>query len=263
MKINLPTQFNISYPLKNIKYYSSSGKRKIARLLFSGCQGYCMYCGKTVNIEGDRSFHLEHSVDKDGNDGQEEDPFEVLKHCKYNLAIACAECNTVCKKMVDKVDLKKYSPINKCPSTCNNMCDFYISIREDYMKKNAIILQPEGRRNPVNHLIAYNLLKHIYEPSGVEGQDEVNFFVQNHIDRFELNGRRFSPCVIDICCKVVSLYDKGIKRVGNIIDELEETTYFNILGIQFVSFIDNLFRTKEIDDLVEFCKMLVILDAVP
>lgn len=264
MKVELPTKYKIEYPRKNLKYYSSYSKPRIAQILFSASQGFCMYCGKRVEMEGDRLYHLEHSVDKDGNKHQEKDFDGALRHCKFNLAIACPECNEVCKKIVDKVDMDKYKFLYKCPSTCDKMCERYNQIRDDYMKRNAIILQPQGKNTPVPHLISYNLLKHIYEPNCSRKYEEVLFFVQNHIDRFELNGRRFSPCILNICSKVVMQYENGIKSFEGIMEVLneEKRDYDNILGIKFVEFIKKYFSHSNEKKLIDFCKLLVVLDAV-
>ena len=265
MKVELPTQYNVEYPRKNLKYYSGYSKPQIAEKLIKASQGYCMYCGKKVEIEGDKYYHLEHSVDKDGNGHQEKDFSGALKHCKFNLAIACPECNDVCKKKVDKVDFGKYTILYKCPSTCDEMCENYIQIRNDYMKRNSIILQPQGKNTPAPHLISYNLLKHIYEPNCSGKHEDVLFFVQNHIDRFELNGRRYSPCIIKICAKIVMEYENGIKCFDGIMEVLDEekNDYDNILGIKFVEFLKNYFVLRKEKQLIDFCKLLVVLDAVP
>ena len=263
MKVELPTKYDIEYPKRNIKYYSTYGKPKLAKKLYESCKGYCMYCGKTINIEGDRNFHLEHSVDKGGNVHQEMDPNGVLEHCKFNLAIACTKCNTVCKKMVEKINLASYAPLHKCPSNCDEMCDTYSKIREEYITKNAIILQPQGIQEPIPHMIAYDLLKHIYMPTGVDGQESVIFTIQNHIDRFELNGERFSTCIIDLCSKMVLLYERGINSVEGLLDALNDETHFNVLGEKFTLFVEKFFREKSIEELIDFCKLLVVLDAVP
>ncbi len=264
MKVELPTKYKIDYPRKNMKYYSGYSKPKIAQKLFEGSQGFCMYCGKRVEIEGDRLYHLEHSVDKDGNEHQEKDLGGVLKHCKYNMSIACRECNEVCKKIVDKVDLGKFPLLYKCPASCDGMCELYIKIRDDYMKKNAIILQPQGKNTPIPHLISYNLLKHVYEPNCSREYEDVLFFVQNHIDRFELNGRRFSPCILNICAKIVMEYENGIRCYCGIVEVLneEKKEYDNIVGMKFVEFIEKYFSSNKEKKLIDFCKLLVILDAV-
>lgn len=262
MKIELPTRYDIGYPKRNIKYYSTYGKRKLVKKLYASCNGYCMYCGKTVRVDGDKNFHLEHSVDKKGNIHQEIDSNNVLEHCKFNLAIACEKCNTVCKKVVDKVDLINYEPLLKCSPKCEKMCEPYSKIRAEYMRKNAIILQPKGIQDPIPYLISYDLLKHIYVPEGVDEQDEVLFFIQNHIDRFELNGERFSTCIIDLCSKLVCWYENGIKDINSLLDALNNENHSNILGEKFTSFIKEYYLEKTAKKLIDFCRLLVILDAV-
>lgn len=263
MKIELPTKFDIDYPIRNIKYYSAYGKPKLAKKLYNASNGYCMYCGKAVNIEGDRTFHLEHSVDKGGNAYQEIDPEGVLVHCKFNLAIACAKCNTVCKKMVEKVKLSGCEPLPKCPPKCGDMCKNYSEIRTQYITKNAIILQPKGIQDPIPHRIAYDLLKHIYVPMGVDGQDAVVFTIQNHIDRFKLNGDRFSTCIIELCSKIVLWYERGIKDSKGLLDALNAEKHLNIIGEGFTEFIYKYFSEKPVKELIDFCELLVVLDSVP
>lgn len=263
MKVELPTEFKIDYPNRNIKYYSAYGKPKLVKKLYDSCNGYCMYCGKLVNVEGDRNFHLEHSVDKDGNTHQEMDPYGVLEHCKFNLAIACSKCNLVCKKMVDKVNLASFFPLSKCPSNCDDMCEKYSRIREEYITKNAIILQPKGIQQPVPHLIAYDLLKHIYVPMETNGNEAVMFTIQNHIDRFELNGERFSTSIIELSSKIVLWYERGIKDVEGLLDALNAEKSFNVLGDRFTVFVQEYFSDKVVDELIDFCKLLIVLDAVP
>ena len=262
MKIELPTKFDIDYPKRNIKYYSAYGKSKLAKKLYDSCNGYCMYCGKTVSIEGDRNFHLEHSVDKGGDTHREMDPNGVLEHCKFNMAVACAKCNLVCKKMVDKINLADFAPLPKCPSKCDDTCETYSKIRTEYITKNAIILQPKGIQEPIPHMIAYDLLKHIYVPMGADGQEAVIFTIQNHIDRFELNGDRFSTCIIDLCGKIVLWYERGIKDVEGLLDALNAEKHLNILGEGFAVFMQKYFSRRLIEEMIDFCKLLVILDAV-
>lgn len=263
MRVELPTKYNVEYPSQNLKYYAKYSKPKMAERLYRSCKGYCMYCGKSVHIEGDKIYHLEHSVDKKGNGKQENDPDGVLEHCKYNLAISCPECNEVCKKLVDKINLAEFGILPGCPAQCNEMCDMFFRIREAYMEKNAIILQPLGKDLPIPHQISYDLLKHIYVPNCSEGHENVLFFVQNHIDRFELNGRRFSQSIIEICCKIVSWHECGIKETDKLLDALKADKPLNVVGIKFIEFIFCNFANQPLQGLIDFCRLLVILDAVP
>ena len=179
MKLDIKTRFNIEYPEENYRYYNAkSGPRKrITALLVGKCNGYCMYCGKKIIVEGEDLFQIEHAVDKDGNIHQEIDKTGALVHCKYNLAISCPKCNQECKKAVDKINFKKYAPIEQCPKKCKEICAKYNSIRYEYVKKNAIILQPIGINSIGEIAIKYNLFKHIYEPND-HIKDENSIFLK-------------------------------------------------------------------------------------
>lgn len=263
MKVKIPTTFKIDYPEENFKYYNQTKKSVIAKKLYDSCSGYCMYCGKKVSIDGDYIYQIEHSVDKDGNRHQECDPHEVLKHCKFNMAISCSACNMTCKKAIDKINLKVFSPIEKCPSKCKEICKKYSLIREEYMKRNEIILQPLGKDKPVEYNISYNLLKQFYFPDCAKECDEAVVFVQNHIDRFRINDERFSPCVTDMCGKIILLHESGVDDIARIFEILECDTYENYLGILYLGFlIENFSGKKTVKELVDFCKLQIILDAV-
>lgn len=267
IKLELPTHFNVDYPKKNIRYYTSYGKKKIAPLLIKSCNSYCMYCGKTVIVESDKRYNIEHSVDKDGNIHQEYDTYDFLKHCKYNLAIACEECNMVCKKVVDKLNFAEYVPFPKCKKKCDEPCKSYMALRNDYMKKNAIILQPLGVCLPIEYKINYNLLKHIfvpaYEGDYEEDDEKIRFFIQNHIDRFELNGRRFTSSVVDICVKIVTWYNNGTIEYDALMENLSMESFSNVLGALFWEYLQLEFDKQSVKKMVDFCELLVILDAVP
>ena len=103
-----------------------------------------------------------------------------------------------------------------CGNGLLRLCDKYSEIRGEYVKKNAIVLQPLGIEELGEQAIVYNLAKHIYETND-EITDEANIFlVQNHIDRFRLNSDRFSPSIIDLCVKIVSMIESGVKDTNNV-----------------------------------------------
>lgn len=265
MKLKIKTKFvdESDYPKENRKYYTSGGpKERLTQKLFDSCRGFCMYCGKKLVIESDYRYQIEHAVDKDGNIHQEIDSNEVLKHCKFNLAISCPECNQVCKKVVDKIDLSKYESLDKCPSKCTKICEKYGSIRAEYEKKNAIILQPLGAEGIGDTAIVYNLLDHTYEPSEEISDANKLFLIQNHIDRFRLNGNRFSTSVIDLCGQIVKYIDYGISEVDNIFEILDGEKVENVIGEEFITFIKMSFKDSSSDRLIDFCKLLIVLDAV-
>lgn len=171
-RIIIPTSFSVQLPNKNELFYNQNNKKKIWNLLFEASNGYCMYCGKNLVVETDVGAHLEHSVDKEGNEGQhtkenDRKKWKYLKHCKYNFSLVCPNCNLVCKKQVEKLNLLDYPEQIECKKIdCSSTyCDIYEKLRNDYMRKNAIILQPQGLKNEkVQYQIMYDLIKHIFIP---------------------------------------------------------------------------------------------------
>lgn len=264
MNVYTRTQYRINYPKENYKYYTpdSDARKTLTKLLLDESKGYCMYCGKKVTLEGNRNYQIEHSVDKGGNIHQEFDKYGVLEHCKYNMAISCTECNLVCKKAIDKVDLLKFTPLDECPKECVEPCKKYQAIRNDYIKMNAIILQPLGIDNIGDNAIAYNLLKHIYEPSDSVTDEEYLFLIQNHIDRFRLNSDRFSSAIVDLCVKIVTWIDGGTEGINAVITNLKLERYDNIIGNMFVDFIQETFSNSSCEKLKTFCRMLIVIDSL-
>ena len=136
-------------------------------------------------------------------------------------------------------------------------------MRNEYISKNAIILQPQGiTKYGKQYKIRYNLLKHILEPDDENYEEEAIFLIANHIDRFHLNGDRFSTCIIDICADIFFLYKIGVKDFNSLIKEIEQKRFSNILGVLFVKFLKENFEEKSIEGLIEFCKLLILLDSV-
>jgi len=265
MKIAIQTKFidERDYPRKNLKYYSSAGpKKRLTDKLLKTCKGYCMYCGKKVVIERDYRFQLEHTVDKAGNINQKVDCNEVLKHCKYNLAISCSECNQVCKKMVDKVDLGKLKSLEKCPSICTEICKNYNELKDEYEKMNAIILQPLGNSEYGDNAIVYNLLDNLYEPDEKIKKDDSIFFIQNHIIRFKLNGERFSEAIVSISSRAVDFIDSGVSKTDDLFRLLKGEAFENIIGEDFVCFLEKYFSDSSCKRIKNFCSLLVILDSI-
>lgn len=268
--ISIPTSFDVDLPDENKFYYNSNNKNEILVPLLKASKGYCMYCGKSLHNETDIIAHLEHSVDKEGNDGQGNGDYKYLKHCKYNFSISCPVCNMVCKKKIEKLDLVDAPKSIECKKkNCKERrCDMYSQLRSDYMKKNAIILQPEGYKNDdIEYGISYDLLKHIYSPD-IIGSEETkedpfnHFFVQNHIDRFKLNGSRFSECVLNICADIVHIYKSGVESKEAIFSFFEGKKFTNIIGELFLAYLKQSFKESSITQIVEYCNLLVLIDAV-
>ncbi len=262
MKVCLPEKFDILYPKENRAYYANDNSKRIRKILSSASDFYCMYCGISLRIDGKDNFHLEHSVDKEGNYNQIEKN-SMLRNCKFNFSAACTRCNLVYKKRIEKIDFSKYELIKKCPEKCEKICDTYQRMREDYCNINSIILQPIGyKRKAIPCKIRYNLLRHIYE-ADVDSQDkEIIFFIEHHIMRFRLNGENFSESIVNICVEINDLYEKGVINAEALIEFEEEKRHENIIGKIFVQFLRNMFLIQNIDKLIGFCKLLVILDVV-
>lgn len=265
MQIQFPTKFEIEYPPENGRYYNYNRSRRILTgCLLQKSRGFCMYCGKTLVHDGDLIFHMEHSVDKAGNENQTKDEKTFLTHCKFNFSVACVKCNEQCKKQVEKIDISEADKeINCLSKKCEEMCPEYIAARNLYIEKNAIILQPQGYTNEgIEYGINYNLLKHIYEPNIENKNPKEYFFIQNHIERFRLNNKRFSYGVIDVAVKVINFYENGVHEMSGIFSCLFEDKVENIMEYIFIDYLKTYFEQGNVKELVEFCELLVLLDAV-
>lgn len=277
--INIPTSYSVELPTPNELYYNDNHKSKIRIPLFYASKGYCMYCGKRMVIETDIGAQLEHSVDKQGNIGQDasdkDKRWKYLRHCKHNFSLSCPTCNMVCKKHIEKVDLTQYPVEISCKTiNCNNAyCDTYRDLRNEYIKRNAIILQPEGIKNDyIKYGVRYDLIKHIYTPNPEtvadsidcqEYRDEYNkaiFYIQNHIDRFFLNGERFSECIVDICSNIVFLCENGFSNISVIWAFYQDKIFDNVIGHIFIAYLREHF--SDLSKLVEYCRLIVLLYAV-
>ena len=263
MKIELPTEFSINYvKLKNKRYYNSNNKSILCNELLAVSKSYCMYCGKSLLNESDWAFHMEHSVDKGGNDNQSEKK-TFLYHCKFNFSVACSYCNIVCKKIVQKIDLENAESVDTCiEKTCDKMCDMYRKHREQYAANNAIILQPQGIISHGSRLkIFYDLIQNIYEADSKITEDEDLFFISNHIRRFQLNGLRFSESIIDLCADIVVLFEDGITNIAEILRFLKSRRCTNIIAENFIKYCETGITDIPTEKFVEFCRLVVILNA--
>lgn len=265
MKICLPNRYYecIKYPKKNAKYYTGKERIDIRNLLREASDTYCMYCGTSLLHDGSLNMQLEHSVDKEGNEGEAEKE-KVLKECKFNLAAACEQCNMVYKKRVEKMDLRNYNLPLECPVECKLPCEGYESIREAYCKINSIILQPEGFcSDGIAYAVRYNILRDLYEPDIDDADDIHKFFVERHIRRFHLNRDRLSRNVIDICVDIVDMKEYGLSedRVRKLLCHFKNRQP-NIIGKMFLEFLESKFQDKSVDELIEFCRVIVLSSAI-
>lgn len=265
MNVKLPTFFSIDYPNDNRPYYSGDQSKEVmSKLLLKASRGYCMYCGVSLDIEGMDISQIEHSVDKKGNknqmkkkNGSDEDT--PLTNCKYNLAVACKDCNMKYKKVVEKVDLKNRFK-TACPSKCEKPCPDYMELRNDYVEQNQIILQPQGVYNQGNsYEIKYDLFKHLYNP--VLNDDTHVEFIQQHIMRFHLNREKFSESILDICSDIVELHELGIVDTNKLLDYMSQKKQLNVIGKIFFDGLYARFYNGMMDDLLKYCRAVVLCNA--
>lgn len=88
------------------------------------------------------------------------------------------------------------------------------------------------------------------------------FFIQNHINRFQLNGSRFSDCIIELCADIVFLYENGVETVDDIFSFFIGRHFSNILGELFIDYLRMNFVEKTAKQMCEYCRLLVLLDSV-
>ncbi len=262
MKVCLPEKFDVVYPKENKAYYANANLKILRKILSLASDSYCMYCGTSLKIDGKESFHLEHSVDKEGNYNQPKKD-TMLRNCKFNFAAACAKCNLVYKKRIEKIDFSKYMCADKCPKECDEICDTYQEMREDYCKFNSIILQPIGyKKDNIQYKIRYNLLRHVYEADIDDMNSEAMFFIEHHILRFHLNRENFSNSIINICVEINDLFEKGMTDTRNLLEYEVQKRHENVIGKGFAQFLNYWFIEKKVEELIEFCKLLVVLGAI-
>lgn len=260
MRVKLPTEFKIEYPSENRAYYTGGEKSKqiIGALLKNASNYYCMYCGVALEIEGMDLSQVEHSVDKAGN--MKQTGRTPLTNCKYNLALACKDCNMKYKKNVIKVDLLNRFK-KKCPKNCVKPCDDYQELRQEYIVQNQIILQPEGVRDDKgSYEIKYDIFKHIYVP-GTEDSTK-SAFIQQHIHRFHLNREKFSYSIIEVCSDIVELNELGLDSTEALLMYIGKQKQENIIGKLFIDYLIRTFSKRNMNDLLSFCRKVVICSAL-
>lgn len=191
--IKVKTKFRIKYDPKNAKYYSENKNAKeLFEKLLSSSNKRCMYCGRNLYLMGTEMkglkleevfFNREHTVNKK-QDGIE---YENLKHCKFNLAVACPICNNTKSKIinVEKKLLEKLQEKVCEEKECLSPCKEYLEVLKDFEEKNKIILQPLGLDRKEEHDIVYNTENLTFEINQEEDYSErEKNIINNHISRF-------------------------------------------------------------------------------
>ncbi|WP_024292373.1 hypothetical protein [Lacrimispora indolis] len=262
MYIVFPTLFHVRYPKKNKLYYNSNNIGEIKKILWISSKGFCMYCGRKIDIDNQIYSDIEHSVEKKGQyeqNGKE----SILTHCKFNMSLSCSKCNQKYKtRMLESIELdEKDYDIKTCLSKqCSRPCKKYIRLKTMHCHYNNIILQPGGvKYENIQCQIVYNLVKHTYEPMYWGKNKQCDDYIWNHISRFHLNREMKSESIIKVCEFIINLYENfnqefSINQFKVIMDEY---IYENYLAILFVDYIVRNFRHAL--QIYEFCKFIIIL----
>ena len=242
MKLNFPTFYQIDYPQKNKKYYNYNNQKEIKDILTKSSNGYCMYCGNSIIINGKNIGQLEHSIEKKQNEVE----IKYLKHCKYNMSIACSVCNTSFKKSsIKSIDINEN---HFCKEKCDEECKEYLINKEEYISKNAIILMPKGIKINSELGIEYDLLNLRFDPSEDKGysEEELNF-IQNHINRFMLNSEEYMPIdIFKICIHIIKYND--IPEKGN---------YSNVIADIFIDYLKDI-QEINLNYIKKLCELILI-----
>lgn len=263
MVIKFPTKYRVSYPSKNLKYYTDANKKFILKPLLESCDNYCMYCGKNICVDDKYDYNIEHSLEK----SMKVDKNNFLEHCKFNMSIACHDCNQRYKtRMIDVVDRKLLKENPKCnEKECLEPCEVFYKIMEDYLGRNKIILQPNSIKSILNNYeIDYNLIKHVFEPSNSCGDEAVKTFISEHIARFHLNREMYTESVLNICeiiirnIKIMN-WQVSVNQLYSMI-VVTKKRYDNILEKLFIDFLFENF--SDIESLYRFCELSIVLSFV-
>lgn len=132
-------QEDVGYGYKGIK-----GTR-LRELLYKTSNGYCMYCYTRILIDSKKIGELEHAIEKRHSDNSDK-----LEECVPNLGLACPKCNKSFKKVNDRGEIftKKqkdsFESAQCTKESCNQECTAYKRLKNIYLKKRPIILQPMG-----------------------------------------------------------------------------------------------------------------------
>jgi len=228
IELLFPTHFTIKYPTRNFKYYSTPNKKKeIRKLLLEASSNYCMYCGNLIIINNKNYSHIEHSIEKKNE--KKDNNAKYLTHCKYNLSIACSVCNTSFKKVAIKEVKINESYI--CPKTCNNICSEYQNNIDDYIRKNKIILMPQGIKNlnAYYYKIVYDVLNMTFKYQKNINYSKIDIdFIENHIKRFKLNDNEYKPSDVIKVCEYVIENQKIPKK----------KSFYNIIADLFIEYLN-------------------------
>jgi len=247
MRLKYPSFFVIDYPEENKKYYSTYSQPIIKEKLTNASSGYCMYCGNLLVNNGKNDGHIEHTIEKVQN-GVE---IEYLKHCKYNMSIACKTCNTSFKKNVKSIEVYENF---QCPKFCYDICKMQRENITEYINCNQLITMPLGvyGGNESNMLeIEYELLKMNFVPSCDKLYYEGNTnLIESHIDRFKLNSEEFMPIDVIKVCESVVRYNQ-VPQIGD---------FKNVIADIFIKYLEE--EIQDLNNINKVCKLIIIMNSL-
>lgn len=207
--LKFPTYKNFNYPLSNKRYSNpnNSGKDFFEKMK-DIYEGFCPYCGEKLT---DRAAfpEKEHTIERKQHYetiGTQKKAIEAeyIKHCKFNLCIACSTCNKLkanyLKKEYPKVIDKKYFSTDILSNICLNkkcslVCPTMNEALEEYLILQKFIIQPHGVKNRFTNSmyeISYDVndMEFIPRDKDKKYTEEDLRFINAHIKKLELNENR-------------------------------------------------------------------------
>lgn len=245
MKLQVPL-FRPEYKEGMLYGYNDKYENDLLDLLYETTGGYCMYCYSKVEIDSKRFGHLEHAIEKKHCETR-------LKKCVPNIGLACPKCNQSFKRLGDndvKIKDVYIESLKNCKCTsnsCKKTCVAYENLKSDYIEKRNIILQPIGVKLGKKELrIQYNLSTFHFEPSSLENySDAERDFINEHIKKFNLNDSQYRTKELFKFCDDIIHGDKNLRK----------GKYNNLI----VDLLIEQMQDVDIDDLVQFCEMIITL----
>ncbi|MGL5964830.1 MAG: hypothetical protein ACRCZ9_07075 [Fusobacteriaceae bacterium] len=257
MLLNLPNSYKIKFE-PGIDYTYSSGKNNLRKVLTESSKGYCMYCYTKILINKKNFGHLEHTI--------EQEHFEELENCHYNISIACPKCNQSFKKKEQSKRKIKNSGNFKCDQNCESQpCIYFFQVADEYLKNikdsnlEFIILKPRGilkgpnRDGNIYYEIDFDLLTQKFIPRDNSRYTEnTKKDIQEHINKFHLNSPEYSTEEIRYVIEDILEFGKlpNKKRYNNYIAEL------------FIDYLDNvtgkyLNPEEKKNKIIKICKIIL------
>lgn len=193
-----------------MKYGWNKYKENLWDLLSNTTSGYCMYCYDAIVINNKKRGQIEHGIEQNNSKAR-------LSDCVPNLGIACEICNDSYKRRgegkrkLPKDMIEEFEKGECIGYDCKQMCNKFLKIREEYVSKGRIILQPFGVTNKdTGHelRLQYDLLKCKYVPCHTyyEYSKEELDFIKAHIELFGLNSSERKNYEVGKYCKNVVNY---------------------------------------------------------